>query len=35
MIKSLNGMIIRVACKVKDLHIAIDNAWIRAKYKKR
>jgi len=31
----VDGMIIRVLCKVKDLQIAIDNAWVKAELKKR
>ena len=30
----LDGMIIRVACKVKDLQTAIDKAWTQAEAKK-
>ena len=30
----LDGMIIRVACKVKDLQAAIDKAWTQAEAKK-
>ena len=30
----LDGMIIKVACKVKDLQAAIDKAWTQAEAKK-
>jgi hypothetical protein len=30
----LDGMIIKVACKVKDLQVAIDRAWTQAEAKK-
>jgi hypothetical protein len=30
----LDGMIIRVSCKIKDLQIAIEKAWTQAEAKK-
>ena len=30
----LDGMIIKVACKVKDLQVTIDRAWTQAEAKK-
>ena len=30
----VDGMIIRVTCKVKDLQVAIDKAWTQAEAKK-
>ena len=30
----LDGMIIKVACKVKDLQVVIDKAWTQAEAKK-